>query len=82
MCCREAVDADSPWNQALKAHLPDLFVSSLQHFLALEAPEGAWRHHWLDWWLKAVPLQGEAQVGGCAADVLRQPDSVHCAVRL
>ncbi len=61
--CREAVDTHSPWNQALRSHLPDLYVSSLEHFLALEVPEGAWRYHWLDWWLKSVPLQGEAQVG-------------------
>ncbi len=59
---RENIRRDNHWNQGLREHVPDLFVSSLQHFLALEVPQGAWRHHWLDWWLKAVPLDGEAEV--------------------
>jgi hypothetical protein len=57
------VDADSGWNQMLRSHLPALFLASLQHFAALQPPEGGWRHHWINWWLQAVPLEGEAQVG-------------------
>ncbi len=47
----------------LRSHLPALFLASLQHFAALAPPEGGWRHHWVNWWLQAVPLEGEAQVG-------------------
>lgn len=97
---REALDADSPWNQALRCELPQLFAAALQRFLALPPPgaappEGAQaanrgqeteaegpaempggglaegmrqqgvrrapgRWHWLERWLAAVPLEGEA----------------------
>ncbi len=32
---REAVDADSAWNQALRAELPGLFMQALEHFRQL-----------------------------------------------
>eukprot|EP00775_Hariotina_reticulata_P013386 gene13386-13513_t len=54
---RQDLDLDNPWNQLLRSKVPGLFVAAFSRFQALPAPPGALELHWLDWWMKCMPLQ-------------------------
>ena len=62
---RGEVDQDSRWNQLLRSKVPGLLVSALERFKALPVPAGANPLHWLDWWLRCIPLKSAVQVGKC-----------------
>jgi hypothetical protein len=63
---RQDLDLDSPWNQLLRSRVPGLFVVAFSKFQALPPPPGARELHWLDWWLKCVPLQEHMHVRAMA----------------
>jgi hypothetical protein len=60
---RGEVDQDSRWNQLLRSKVPGLLVSALERFKALPVPAYASPLHWLDWWLRCIPLKSTLQVG-------------------
>jgi hypothetical protein len=42
--------------------VPSLFASSFTKFKAMLPPEGQQQLHWMNWWLKCVPLPDQMHV--------------------